>query len=132
MPLSLAYIAHPFFEVEVSKMSQLDDSAGGYEWSWQKEARVLQEAAENAGVGSNAGGEDSTSALKLSMDNILMVTGRGYKFSVFGSYQVYNLTLAAGPPTPTSNMSWESHAPGLAREKFPADEQLHSTLESSF
>lgn len=68
--------------VELSKLAELNDSAGGYDWAWQKEAKALEEAAENAAaLGGNTGGAASeediniTSSLKLSMDNILMVGG---------------------------------------------------------
>ncbi|CAN0293881.1 unnamed protein product [Pylaiella littoralis] len=59
--------------VELSKLSTLNDSAGGYDWTWQKEAKALQEKAQAAeGVGVAEGDRDARAALKLSMDNILM------------------------------------------------------------
>lgn len=61
--------------VELSKLAVLNDSAGGYDWVWQKEARALQEKAQ-AAEGAEAAEEDrdAKAALKLSMDNILMVS----------------------------------------------------------
>lgn len=63
----------------MSKLSELDDSAGGYNWAWQTEAKALQEAAEAAGGAVAADAEGSTAALKLSMDNILMVRPQSAK-----------------------------------------------------
>lgn len=61
--------------VEVSKLAELNEPAGGYDWAWQKEAKVLQEKTEAAGgVGGVKEDSDSKAALKLSMDNILMVS----------------------------------------------------------
>lgn len=61
--------------MELSKLSTLNDSAGGYDWTWQKEAKALQEKAQAAeGVGVAEGDRDARAALKLSMDNILMVS----------------------------------------------------------
>ena len=57
-------------------MAELNDSAGGYDWAWQKKARALQEKTEEARGDEAAAGDSSTdikAALKLSMDNILMV-----------------------------------------------------------
>lgn len=72
-------------KVELSKLAELNASGGGYDWAWQKEAKALQEAAESAAaVGGGAGGvvseedQNIASALKLSVDNILMVSGRGF------------------------------------------------------
>ncbi|CAM9139609.1 unnamed protein product [Scytosiphon promiscuus] len=59
--------------VEVSKLADLKDSAGGYDWTWQKETKALQEKAEALeGVGLAQEDRDAKAALKLSMDNILM------------------------------------------------------------
>lgn len=71
--LSPPTVWHAYPQVELSKLSELNDSAGGYEWKWQKEARALQEAADKANGVSMGGTDESISALKLSMDNILMV-----------------------------------------------------------
>lgn len=61
--------------VEVSKLAELKDSAGGYDWTWQKETKALQEKAEALkGVGLAQEDRDAKAALKLSMDNILMVS----------------------------------------------------------
>lgn len=60
--------------MELSKLAELNDSGGAYDWAWQKEAKALQEKAEAAGgVGAAEEDGDSKAALKLSMDNILMV-----------------------------------------------------------
>lgn len=60
--------------VELSKLAELNDSAGGYDWAWQKEAKALKEKVEAAGAaGASAEDGDAKAALKLSMDNILMV-----------------------------------------------------------
>lgn len=61
--------------MELSKLAELNDSAGGYDWAWQKEAKALQEKAQAAeGVGVAEEDRDAKAALKLSMDNILMVS----------------------------------------------------------
>lgn len=61
--------------MELSKLAKLRDSGGGYDWTWQKEAKDLQEKAEAAeGVGVAEEDRDAKAALKLSMDNILMVS----------------------------------------------------------
>lgn len=58
-------------------MAELNDSAGGYDWAWQKDAKALKEKVEAAGAaGALAEDDDAKAALKLSMDNILMVGGR--------------------------------------------------------
>lgn len=72
--------------MELSKLAELNDSGGAYDWGWQQEAKELQEKAEAAGgVGAVDEDRDSKAALKLSMDNILMVrvaeTPRRYKYS---------------------------------------------------
>lgn len=60
--------------VEVSKLAELNDSAGGYDWAWQNEAKALREKAEAAdGLDLEGEDRDAKAALKLSMDNILMV-----------------------------------------------------------
>lgn len=60
--------------MELSKLAELNDSAGGYDWAWQKEAKALKEKVEAAGAaGAKAEDGDAKAALKLSMDNILMV-----------------------------------------------------------
>lgn len=59
----------------MSKLAELKDSAGGYDWAWQKETKALQEKAEALeGVGLAQEDRDAKAALKLSMDNILMVS----------------------------------------------------------
>ncbi|CAM9144573.1 unnamed protein product [Laminaria digitata] len=59
--------------VELSKLAELNDSAGGYDWAWQKEAKARKEKVEAAGAaGASAEDGDAKAALKLSMDNILM------------------------------------------------------------
>lgn len=61
--------------MELSKLATLNDSAGGYDWEWQKEAKALQEKAQAAeGVGVAEEDKVAKAALKLSMDNILMVS----------------------------------------------------------
>lgn len=60
--------------MELSKLAELNDSGGAYDWGWQQEAKALQEKTEAAGgVGAVDEDGDSKAALKLSMDNILMV-----------------------------------------------------------
>lgn len=60
--------------MELSKLAELNDSGGGYDWAWQKEAKALKEKVEAAGAaGASAEDGDAKAALKLSMDNILMV-----------------------------------------------------------
>eukprot|EP00904_Undaria_pinnatifida_P002721 jgi/Undpi1/1244/HiC_scaffold_108.g14158.m1 len=59
--------------VELSKLAELNDSAGGYDWAWQKDAKALKEKLEAAGAAeATAEDGDAKAALKLSMDNILM------------------------------------------------------------
>lgn len=62
--------------MELSKLAELNDSAGGYDWAWQKEAKALREKAQAAEGLSGVAEEDrdAKAALKLSMDNILMVS----------------------------------------------------------
>lgn len=63
------------YKVELSTLAELNDSAGGYDWAWQKEAKALREKAQAAeGVGVAEEDRDAKAALKLSMDNILMVS----------------------------------------------------------
>lgn len=61
--------------VEVSKLSELNASAGGYDWVWQQNARALQEKQEEArGIEPEDDGiRDIKASLNLSMDNTLMV-----------------------------------------------------------
>lgn len=60
--------------VEVSKLAELNNSAGGYDWAWQKNARALQEKEEGArGIEPEDGTGDIKASLNLSMDNTLMV-----------------------------------------------------------
>ena len=62
-------------KVELSKLAELNDSAGGYDWVWQKEAKALREKAQaTEGVGVAEEDRDAKAALKLSMDNILVVS----------------------------------------------------------
>lgn len=66
--------------VELSKLAELNDSAGGYDWAWQKEAKARKEKLEAAGAaGAIAEDGDAKAALKLSMDNILMVGGNSWE-----------------------------------------------------
>lgn len=60
---------------EVSKLAELNDSAGGYDWVWQKNARALQEKEEEARYiePEDDGIRDIKASLNLSMDNTLMV-----------------------------------------------------------
>lgn len=62
--------------VELSKLTELNDSADGYDWAWQKDAKILQEKTQAAEgiVAANEEDRDAKAALKLSMDNILMVS----------------------------------------------------------
>lgn len=60
--------------MELSKLAELNDSAGGYDWAWQKETKALQEKAEAAGGVADMEEDNQTkAALTLSVDNILMV-----------------------------------------------------------
>lgn len=56
-------------------MAELNVSAGGYDWAWQKNARALQEKEEEAREVEPV--EDSSrdikASLNLLMDNILMI-----------------------------------------------------------
>lgn len=70
-------------------MAELNDSAGGYDWAWQKDAKALKEKLEAAGAAeATAEDGDAKAALKLSMDNILMVGGNTSKSGTVASFSV--------------------------------------------